>query len=55
MFVLTSSAFENGGVIPDKYVEDSLISPPLEWKNAPEGTECFFPIFDGSGYPGSIS
>jgi Raf kinase inhibitor-like YbhB/YbcL family protein len=41
MFKLTSSAFENGGVIPDKYVEDSVISPPLAWEGVPEGTESF--------------
>jgi len=52
MFTLTSSAFNNGGVIPDKYVEDSVISPPLEWKNAPEGTECFFLFLTDQDIPG---
>jgi Raf kinase inhibitor-like YbhB/YbcL family protein len=52
MFSLTSSAFENGGVIPDKYVEESLISPPLEWENAPEGTECFFLFLTDQDIPG---
>lgn len=42
MFTLSSPAFENGGVIPGKHVEDSIVSPPLQWKDAPEGTACFF-------------
>ena len=41
MFTLSSSAFNNGDIIPDKYVEDSLVSPPLKWENPPAGTECF--------------
>ncbi len=28
MFTLTSSAFKDGGMIPDGYVEDSSVSPP---------------------------
>ena len=52
MFTLTSSAFENGGIIPDKNVEDSLVSPPLKWENAPEGTECFFLVMTDQDIPG---
>ena len=52
MFTLTSSAFENGGTIPDKNVEDSLISPPLKWENAPKGTECFFLVLADQDIPG---
>ena len=54
MFTLTSSAFENGGTIPDKYVEDSLVSPPLKWENAPEGTECLFLIIADQDIPGQF-
>jgi ribose transport system ATP-binding protein len=39
--MLRSPAFEEGGVIPDRFVEASLISPPLEWDNAPEGVRSY--------------
>jgi Raf kinase inhibitor-like YbhB/YbcL family protein len=52
MFTLRSPAFENGGVIPDKNVEDSLVSPPLKWEKAPEGTSCFFLIMTDQDIPG---
>jgi Raf kinase inhibitor-like YbhB/YbcL family protein len=52
MFTLSSSAFENGGAIPDKYVEDSIISPPLTWGSAPDGTECFFLVVMDQDIPG---
>ena len=52
MFTLTSSAFENKGVIPDKYVEDSVVSPPLKWEDAPEGTACFFLFMTDQDIPG---
>jgi ribose transport system ATP-binding protein len=42
-FVLRSSAFADGDVIPDRYVESSLVSPPLEWSNPPEGV-CTFAL-----------
>jgi len=36
---LSSTAFEDGGVIPMRYTCDGDdVSPPLEWKNLPEGT-----------------
>ncbi|NMC20282.1 MAG: YbhB/YbcL family Raf kinase inhibitor-like protein [Thermogutta sp.] len=38
-FTLTSPAFENGKPIPKKYTgEGADVSPPLEWKDVPEGT-----------------
>jgi Raf kinase inhibitor-like YbhB/YbcL family protein len=37
---LTSSAFEEGGMIPSKYTCDGQdISPPLSWDNVPANTE----------------
>ena len=41
---LTSSAFADGAVIPDKYTQASSttpVSPPLSWDNAPAGTMSF--------------
>ena len=42
--VVTSTAFEDGGVIPDKYTQKaSPTAPsfPLSWVNAPAGTQSF--------------
>ena len=39
MFTLRSSAFPEGGMIPAKYAESSLISPPLTWGEIPKGTK----------------
>lgn len=52
MFSLRSPAFENGDTIPVIYVEDSLISPPLQWENPPVGTEAFFLILLDQDIPG---
>ena len=41
---LTSSAFSDGDVIPDKYTQASgttPVSPALSWENAPAGTVSF--------------
>jgi Raf kinase inhibitor-like YbhB/YbcL family protein len=45
-FVLTSSAFKNGGQIPTKYCMMQIqggqnISPPLSWSDPPKGTKSF--------------
>src|SRR5690348_5097050 len=41
--VLTSSAFADGGVIPDKYTQASTapVSPALSWDKVPAGTMSF--------------
>jgi len=52
MFTLSSPAFKDGGAIPDKHVEDSMISPPLKWENAPDGTECFLLVMMDQDIPG---
>jgi len=40
--VLSSPAFAHGGMIPDYYsCAAGSVSPPLEWKNAPDSTRSF--------------
>jgi Raf kinase inhibitor-like YbhB/YbcL family protein len=42
--VLSSPAFADGGLIPDKYASATklnTLSPPLSWSGVPEGTESF--------------
>ena len=44
-FIVTSSAFEANGTLPDKYTckfgTETGVSPPLAWSNPPEGTTDF--------------
>lgn len=44
---LTTTAFEDGGVIPVKYTsaDPKGVSPKLEWSNVPAGTVTFALIF----------
>ncbi len=49
---ITSSAFEDGGLIPAKYTCDgSDISPPLQWDLVPEGTKSIALISDDPDAP----
>jgi len=49
---ITSSAFEDGGLIPAKYTCDGAdISPPLQWETVPEGTKSIALIFDDPDAP----
>jgi hypothetical protein len=44
---LTTSAFEDGGVIPNKYTQATpdAVSPKLEWEHVPMGTVSFVLLF----------
>ncbi len=49
---VTSSAFEEGGMIPSKYTCDGDdISPPLQWDVVPEGTKSVALISDDPDAP----
>jgi Raf kinase inhibitor-like YbhB/YbcL family protein len=49
---LTSSAFDDGGVLPVKYTCDGKsISPPIQWQNVPANTKSFALIYDDPDAP----
>ena len=49
---ITSSAFEDGGLIPAKYTCDGAdVSPPLQWDAVPEGTGSIALICDDPDAP----
>ena len=49
---ITSSAFEDGGLIPPKYTcDDADISPPLAWEPIPDGTRSIALICDDPDAP----
>ncbi len=49
---ITSAAFAAGGWIPAKYTcEGADISPPLAWRNVPEGTRALALIVDDPDAP----
>jgi len=50
---ITSSAFQEGGKIPDKYTSQGQdISPPLAWSEPPAGTQSLALIMDDPDAPG---
>ena len=49
---ITSPAFEEGEMIPEKYTCDDIdISPSLKWSHVPEGTKTFAIICDDPDAP----
>lgn len=51
-FQLTSSAFQEGGLIPRKYTCDGQdVSPPLRWSKTPDGTRGLALIVDDPDAP----
>lgn len=52
MLVLSSSAFQNNGRIPQLYTcQGTEISPPLQWKHAPKTTKSFALLMDDLDTP----
>src|SRR5436190_23215779 len=45
-FKLSSESFPDGGTIPDRFAEESGVSPQLSWSNGPPGTQSFVIIMD---------
>ena len=42
--MMTTTAWEDGGVIPDKYTQvagDKAVSPEFKWSQVPAGTQSF--------------
>jgi Raf kinase inhibitor-like YbhB/YbcL family protein len=52
---LTTTAFEDGGIIPNKYTmaatAGAAVSPKLEWTNVPPGTVSFAMILNDQDVP----
>ena len=43
--LMTTTAFEDGGVIPAKFVGQMGVSPELKWSQVPMGTQSFVLLF----------
>jgi len=51
-FSLTSPAFPSGGRIPVKYTRDGEnVSPPLEWRDAPQQTQSYALVVEDPDAP----
>jgi Raf kinase inhibitor-like YbhB/YbcL family protein len=51
--ILSSTAFQDGGSIPDKYTcQGQDVSPPLSWGGPPAGTQSIAVIVDDLDSPG---
>ena len=54
-FQLSSRAFKNGEAIPAHHTADGEdVSPPLEWKDPPPGTQAFALLCDDPDAPGGL-
>jgi Raf kinase inhibitor-like YbhB/YbcL family protein len=54
-FELTSTAFSAGEPIPRRFTgEGEDLSPPLEWKNSPEGTTTYAIVVDDPDAPDRV-
>jgi len=54
MMTLTSSAFADGGIIPERYSPFGAdINPPLSWSDAPAGVRSFALIMEDPDVPAS--
>jgi Raf kinase inhibitor-like YbhB/YbcL family protein len=52
---LTSTAFDEGGMIPDRYSHrGGNVSPPLAWTGAPKGVKGFALIVDDPDAPSGL-
>lgn len=52
-FTLTSTAFQEGTIIPKKHTcSGQDVSPPLNWSASPNGTRSFVLIMDDPDAPG---
>jgi Raf kinase inhibitor-like YbhB/YbcL family protein len=51
---VSSSAFENGGMMPPKYTrQGENVSPPISWSGAPESTRTFVVLAEDRDAPAS--
>ena len=54
-FALESPAFRSGQRIPDKYARKGHnLSPPLAWKDAPQGTKSFLLVVEDPDAPRGV-